>query len=53
MIIPLILIIIQLLLDVIEGIKEKKYSESLEKYSGDILLVDFSYDDEKTHYCKI
>ena len=42
----------------IAQIKEKKYSESLEKYSGDILLVDIllvgiTYDDDKKHYCKI
>ena len=37
----------------IEQIKEKKYSESLEKYSGDILLVGITYDDDKKHYCKI
>ena len=37
----------------IAQIKEKKYSESLEKYSGDILLVGITYDDDKKHYCKI
>ena len=28
-------------------------SESLQKYSGDILLVGITYDDDKKHYCKI
>ena len=37
----------------IAQIKEKKYSESLEKYSGDILLVGITYDDDKKHYCRI
>ena len=37
----------------IAQIKEKKYSESLEKYSGDILLVGITYDNDKKHYCKI
>ncbi len=37
----------------IAQIKEKKYSESLEKYSGDILLVGITYDDDKKHHCKI
>ena len=37
----------------ITQIKEKKYSESLQKYSGDILLVGITYDDDKKHYCKI
>ena len=37
----------------IAQIKEKKYSESLEKYSGDILLVGITYDDSKKHYCRI
>jgi hypothetical protein len=37
----------------IAQIKEKKYSESLQKYSGDILLVGITYDDDKKHYCKI
>jgi hypothetical protein len=37
----------------ITQIKEKKYSESLEKYSGEILLVGITYDDDKKHYCKI
>ena len=37
----------------IAQIKEKKYSESLEKYSGDILLVGITYDDDKKHYCKL
>ena len=37
----------------IAQIKEKKYSESLQKYSGDILLVGINYDDDKKHYCKI
>ena len=37
----------------IAQIKEKNYSESLEKYSGDILLVGITYDDDKKHYCRI
>ena len=37
----------------IAQIKEKKYSESLEKYTGEILLVGITYDDNKKHYCKI
>ena len=37
----------------IAQIKEKKYSESLEKYSGEILLVGITYDDDKKHYCRI
>ena len=37
----------------ISQIKEKKYSESLKKYSGDILLVGITYDDDKKHFCKI
>ena len=37
----------------IAQIKEKKYSESLKKYSGDILLVGITYDDDKKHYCRI
>ena len=37
----------------IAQIKEKKYTESLEKYSGEILLVGITYDDDKKHYCKI
>ena len=37
----------------IAQIKEKKYTESLEKYSGEILLVGITYDDNKKHYCKI
>ena len=37
----------------IAQIKGKKYSESLQKYSGDILLVGITYDDDKKHFCKI
>ena len=37
----------------IAQIKEKKYTESLEKYSGEILLVGITYDDDKKHFCKI
>ena len=37
----------------IAQIKEKKYTNSLEKYSGEILLVGITYDDDKKHYCKI
>ena len=37
----------------IAQIKDKKYTESLRNYSGDILLVGITYDDDKKHYCKI
>ena len=37
----------------ITQIKEKKYTESLQKYSGEILLVGITYDDDKKHHCKI
>ncbi len=37
----------------IAQIKGKEYSESLEKYLGDILLVGITYDDDKKHFCKI
>ncbi|MBQ3644505.1 MAG: AAA family ATPase [Candidatus Riflebacteria bacterium] len=37
----------------IAQIKEKKYPESFKRYSGDILLVGITYDDDKKHYCKI
>ena len=37
----------------IAQIKEKKYTESLQNYSGEILLVGITYDDDKKHYCKI
>lgn len=38
----------------INQIKEKKYSKPLENYSGEILLVGITYDEEtKKHTCKI
>lgn len=37
----------------IAQIKEKKYPESFKRYSGDILLVGITYDDDKKHSCKI
>ena len=37
----------------IAQIKEKKYTESFEKYTGEILLVGITYDDDKKHSCKI
>ena len=38
----------------IAQIKEKRYFESLEHYSGDLLLVGINYDeDSKTHECRI
>lgn len=38
----------------IKQIKEKKYSKALENYSGEILLVGITYDEEtKKHKCKI
>lgn len=38
----------------IDQIKEKKYFDSLSRYSGDMLFVGINYDeDEKTHECRI
>lgn len=38
----------------IKQIKEKKYSKPLENYSGEILLVGITYDEEtKKHTCRI
>ena len=38
----------------IQQIKEKKYSDSILNYTGDILLVGINYDKvNKKHQCKI
>lgn len=38
----------------LEQIKDRKYFDSLSRYSGDILLIGINYDEkEKTHSCKI
>lgn len=37
----------------IEQIKNKKYTEKIAQYTGDILLVGINYDDNKGHTCKI
>ena len=38
----------------LQQIKDKKYPESMEQYSGDILLIGISYDKKsKEHQCKI
>ena len=37
----------------ITQIREKKYTEAFKKYSGEILLVGITYDDNKKHFCKI
>lgn len=37
----------------LEQIKQKNYTEKLNAFSGDILLVGISYDDSKGHTCKI
>ena len=37
----------------IEQIKRKDYCDSLEGFSGEILLVGVSYDGEKRHRCVI
>lgn len=38
----------------LQQIKDKKYPESIEQYSGDILLIGISYDKKsKVHQCKI
>ena len=36
---------------IIEQVKEKKYPKSLEKYTGEVLLVSLGYDDDRKHYC--
>ncbi len=38
---------------VLNQIKEKHYSEGLKSYTGEILLVGISYDDDKKHTCTI
>ena len=37
----------------IQQIKDKNYPDCLKDYSGEVLLVGISYDDEKRHYCRI
>lgn len=37
----------------IQQIKGKNYPDCLKDYSGEILLVGISYDDNKRHYCRI
>ena len=38
----------------IDQIKEKKYFDSLSKYSGNLLFVGINYDEKnKTHSCRI
>ena len=37
----------------IQQIKDKNYPDCLKDYSGEILLVGISYDDNKRHYCRI
>ena len=37
----------------LQQIKDKKYPESISKYSGEILLVAISYDKNKNHQCLI
>ena len=37
----------------IEQIKAKNYTEKLEAFSGEILIVGISYDDNKGHSCVI
>ncbi|MBP1562399.1 MAG: hypothetical protein J6C38_01620 [Oscillospiraceae bacterium] len=37
----------------LEQIKQKNYTEKLNAFSGEILLVGISYDDSKGHTCKI
>ena len=39
--------------DALEQIKHKNYTEKLNAFSGEILLVGISYDDSKGHTCKI
>lgn len=37
----------------IEQIKQKKYTEKIVQYTGEILLVGINYDDDKGHTCEI
>lgn len=37
----------------IEQIKNKKYTEKIAQYTGDILLVGINYDDDKGHTCEM
>ncbi|OPZ20377.1 MAG: putative AAA-ATPase [Firmicutes bacterium ADurb.BinA205] len=37
----------------IEQIKQKKYTDKIAQYSGEILLVGINYDDDKGHTCEI
>jgi hypothetical protein rflaF_17479 len=37
----------------IEQIKNKKYTEKIAQYTGEILLVGINYDDNKGHICEI
>ena len=37
----------------LEQIKQRKYTEKLNAFSGDILLVGISFDDKKGHSCRI
>lgn len=37
----------------IEQIKQKKYTEKIAQYTGEILLVGINYDDNKGHTCEI
>jgi hypothetical protein len=37
----------------IAQIREKKYASWVENYTGEILLVGISYDEEKGHVCVI
>ena len=37
----------------LQQIKEKKYPDSISKYTGEILLVAINYDKEKNHQCLI
>lgn len=37
----------------IEQIKQKKYTEKISQYTGEILLVGINYDDDKGHSCVI
>ena len=37
----------------IEQIKQKKYTEKISQYTGEILLVGINYDDDKGHTCEI
>lgn len=37
----------------IQQIKDKNYPDCLKDYSGEVLLVGISYDDNKRHYCRI